>query len=311
MATMTTAAPGRHAARRPGWDRGGRRLGRAMIVGPALLLGVLILAPVAYSAVTSLYDWSLTDLGRDLPFVGLANYATLVSDPILLTALRNTGLYVVSAVGVELLLGFVIAAALFDITRGRKLANSLILLPMIVAPVITALLWRYLLDPQFGLVSQLVRGLGRDRGIDFFGSTTWALPALVLVDIWQWTPFVVLILHAGMLGIAEEQLEAARVDGAGRLRILGSIVLPSLLPQVLLVLIFRTMDTYRIFDTVFVLTRGGPGTATETIGLYTYRTGFSFFNMGYAMVLSLFILVTVAIISAAYLRLLRGRRWRP
>jgi multiple sugar transport system permease protein len=110
-----------------------------------------------------------------------------------------------------------------------------------------------------------------------------------------------------MLGISEEQFEAARIDGAGRVRILRSIVLPAIAPQILLVLLFRTMDTYRIFDTVFVLTRGGPGTSTETIGLYTYRTGFSYFEMGYAMALSVFILVTVALISAVYLRLLRRR----
>jgi multiple sugar transport system permease protein len=129
----------------------------------------------------------------------------------------------------------------------------------------------------------------------------------MLVDIWQWTPFVILILHAGMLGIPEDQFEAARIDGAGRVRILRSVVLPAIAPQILLVLLFRTMDTYRIFDTVYVLTRGGPGGATETIGLYTYQTGFSFFNMGYAMTLSVFILVTVGLISGFYLRLLRRR----
>jgi multiple sugar transport system permease protein len=224
-----------------------------------------------------------------------------------LVALRNTVVYVVASVGIELVLGFVIASALFELTRGRRLANSIILLPMIVAPVITALLWRYLLDPQYGLVSRISTGLGAEKGTDFFGNPDLALGALIAVDIWQWTPFVILILHAGMLGIPDDQFEAAGIDGAGRVRTSYSIVLPAILPQILLVLLFRTMDTYRIFDTVFVLTRGGPGTATETIGLYTYRTGFSYFEMGYAMALSVFILVTVAIISTVYIRLLRRR----
>ncbi len=225
----------------------------------------------------------------------------------MLTALGNTILYVIGSVGTELLLGFAVAVALFDITRGRRLANSLILLPMIVAPVITALLWRYLLDPQFGLVAQLMRAGGASDGIDWLGSRELALPSLMVVDVWQWTPFVILVFHAGMLAIPDEQFEAARIDGAGRLRILSSIVIPALVPQVLLVLLFRTIDAYRIFDTVFVLTRGGPGTATETIGLYTYRTGFSYFEMGYAMALSVFILVTVSIIAGIYIRLLRRR----
>ena len=118
---------------------------------------------------------------------------------------------------------------------------------------------------------------------------------------------MVLVLHAGMLSIPEPLFEAARIDGANRLQIIRSVVLPAVVPQILLVLLFRTMDTYRIFDTVFVLTKGGPGLATETIGLYTYRTGFSYFDMGYAMALSVFILLTVLVISAFYIRLLRRR----
>jgi multiple sugar transport system permease protein len=293
--------------RRSTWDRGGRRLGRALIALPALLLAALILGPLIYSVVLSLYAWKITDINVGKPFVGLDNYVHLFTDPTVLVALGNTVFYVIASVGIELVLGFVIASALFEMTKGRRLANSIILLPMIVAPVITALLWRYLLDPQYGLVSQVLMFFGAPRGIDFFGSPTLALPSLIVVDIWQWTPFVVLILHAGMLGISEEQFEAARIDGAGHVRILRSIVLPAIAPQILLVLLFRTMDTYRIFDTVYVLTRGGPGTATETIGLYTYRNGFSYFDMGYAMALSVFILVTVAIISGVYLRLLRRR----
>ena len=277
-----------------------------MIAVPALLLGLLIFGPLLYSLVMSLFEWQLTDINGDKLFVGLDNYLKLVTDPEVLNAVGNTILYVIGSVSVELVLGFVIALALFEMTKGRRLANSLILLPMIVAPVITALLWRYLLDPQFGLVSQISTALG-GSGIDFFGNPKLALPALIVVDIWQWTPFVILILHAGMLGISEEQLEAARMDGAGRLRIAWSIIIPNIAPQILLVLLFRTMDTYRIFDTVFVLTRGGPGTSTETIGLYTYQTGFSYFDMGYAMTLSIFILVTVAVISSFYIRLLRRR----
>lgn len=288
------------------WDKEGRRLGRLMVAAPAIILTALIFGPLVYSIVLSLYQWQITDINSSKPFVGLANYLHLFTDPQVLNAVVNTLIYVAGSVSVELVLGFIIASALFELTKGRKLANSLILLPMIIAPVITALIWRYMLDPEFGLLARILEFFG-GKGIDFFGSANLALPALIVVDIWQWTPFVVLILHAGMLGISEEQFEAARIDGAGRVRILRSIVVPGIAPQILLVLLFRTMDTYRIFDTVFVLTRGGPGTASETIGLYTYQTGFSFFNMGYAMTLSVFILVTVIIISNIYLRLLRRR----
>jgi multiple sugar transport system permease protein len=278
-----------------------------MLVPALLFVAALILGPLGYSAVLSLYKWSLTDINQSKPFAGLANYRKLIDDPQLMHALQNTIVYVVASVTVELVIGFLVALALFQMTKGRKLANSLVLLPMIVAPVITALLWRYIFDPQFGLVSQMLSLFGHQGGIDFLGGEHLALPALIIVDIWQWTPFVVLVLHAGMLSIPEERIEAAKVDGAGHIRVAWSIILPGVIPQVLLVLLFRTMDTYRIFDTVFVLTRGGPGGATETIGLYTYQTGFSFFDMGYAMALSMFILITVLIISSGYIHLLRRR----
>jgi multiple sugar transport system permease protein len=273
---------------------------------PAIaVVGVLILLPLVYSVILSLYQWRLLDIFRPKEWIGLGNYLRLPSDPVLRKALSNTALFVIGSVSVELTFGFAIAFALFSINQGRRLANAIILLPMIIAPVITALLWRYVLDPQFGIVAQLMTLAGGRGGIDVWGSPSLALPGLMLVDIWQWTPFVILVLHAGMLAIPSELFEAAAMDGAGHLRIAWSIVLPAILPQALLVLLFRTMDTYRIFDTVFVLTRGGPSDASETIGLYTYRTGLSHMEMGYAMALSILILVTVGCISAGYLRLLR------
>jgi multiple sugar transport system permease protein len=283
----------------------GSPLGYLMTAPAILTITVLILLPLAYSVVLSLYKWRLLEMNRPKQWFGLGNYWRLLTDSGLATALGNTALFVVGAVAVELLLGFVVALALFNINRGRKLANAVILLPMIITPVITALLWRYLLDPQFGIVAQVMTLLGGNGGIDVWGSSSLALPGLVLVDIWQWTPFVILVIHAGMLGISSELFEAAAIDGAGQLRVALSVILPAIRPQILLVLLFRTMDTYRIFDIVFVLTRGGPGTASDTVGLYTYRTGFTYTEMGYAMALSLFILVTVAVISSVYIRLLR------
>jgi multiple sugar transport system permease protein len=293
------------ARRRARWSLDGAKLAYAMVIPAVAIVALLILLPLAYSFFLSLFEWRLLDINRAKTWAGLDNYARLFTDRALRAALLNTVLFVIGSVTVELILGFIVATALFNINGGRKLANAIILLPMIITPVITALLWRYLLDPQFGLVAQTMTLLGADGGVDVWGSSTLALPGLMLVDIWQWTPFVILVFHAGMLSISVEQFEAATIDGAGQLRVAWSIVLPAIMPQVLLVLLFRTMDTYRLFDTVFVLTRGGPRNATETIGLYTYRTGFSYTEMGYAMALSILILATVAIISSFYIRLLR------
>jgi len=297
-------SPPRRAARRSG---DGVLLGYAMLAPAAVVVGVLILLPLAYSVVLSLYDWKLLEMNRPKHWAGLGNYWRMIFDDGLHNAFVNTVFFMVGSVSVELVLGFIVALAVFHMTAGRRLANAIILLPMVVTPVITALLWRYMLDPQFGIVAQVMTALGSHGGIDVWGSSTLALPGLMLVDIWQWTPFAILVLHAGMLSISEEQFEAAAVDGAGQLRVALSIILPAIVPQVLLVLLFRSMDTYRIFDTVFVLTRGGPGISSDTLGLFTFRNGFSYLEMGYAMALSVFLLVTVGLISSVYIRLLRGR----
>lgn len=292
------------------WRRSWRtyRLAFLFITPAVLVLLGFIVGPLIYSAVLSLYSWQLTQINTAKTFAGLANYRAMLHDGLLGTAVQNSVEFVIVSVTVEVVLGLVIAGALVEMRRGRHLATSLILLPMIVTPVVTALIWQYIFNPQFGSLSQLLTLFGHQNGVDVFGSATLVLPGFMVIDIWQWTPFAILVFLAGMLSIPEEYYEAARVDGAGRWRTLRSITLPALVPQVLVVLLFRTMDTYRIFDTIFVLTKGGPGASSETVGLDAYQEGFTYFNTGYSMALGVFILVTVFIISAAYIRLLRRRQ---
>src|SRR6266849_1967447 len=284
-----------------------RWLGYGFVAPGLALLSALIFGPLVYSGVLSLYSWSLTQLDSKKPFAGLHNYHQILSDSEFRTALRNTFAFVAGSVSIELVLGFAIALALYNIGRGRKLANAIILLPMITTPVIVALIWSFLLDPQFGWVDAAAHGAGYHYQIPWLGSGSLALPSLMLIDIWEWTPFVILVLHAGMLTIPEELLEAARVDGASAWQLVRRVMIPSLTPLIVLVLLFRTMDTYRLFDTVYVLTQGGPGLATETVGFYTYRSGFVYLHMGYALSLSIVMLAIVAAISVFYLRLLRRR----
>jgi multiple sugar transport system permease protein len=290
--------------------RSGRsyRLAYVFITPAVLVLLGLIVGPLVYSAVLSLYRWQLTQINTAKSYAGLANYRAMLHDGLLGTTVRNSVIFVVVAVSVELVLGILIATALTEITRGRQLATSLILLPMIVTPVVAALIWQYIYNPQFGTISQALTLFGHQNGLDVLGSAQLVLPGFMVIDIWQWTPFAILVFLAGMLSVPEELYEAARVDGAGKFRILRSITIPVLMPQILVVLLFRTMDAYRIFDTIYVLTKGGPGAASETVGLYAYQEGFTYFNTGYSMALGVFILVTVFIISSAYIRLLRRRQ---
>ncbi|MGH7903148.1 MAG: carbohydrate ABC transporter permease [Candidatus Dormibacteraceae bacterium] len=284
-----------------------RHLGYALVAPALACLAALILAPLAYSMVLSTYSWQLTQINLPKPFVGLRLYDQVIHDAVFGVALRNTFIFVGCTVSVELVLGFLIALALLNLHRGRRLANGIILLPMIVTPVIVALIWRYLLDPQFGLIDYAAHLLGHRQDIAWLGTPSLALPSLIVIDIWEWTPFAILVLHAGMLAIPEDLYEAARVDGAGAWQIVRHVMIPFLMPLILIVLLLRTMDTYRIFDTIFVLTRGGPGLATQTVGIYTYENGFVYLNMGYAMALSIVILGFIIVISVFYLRLLQRR----
>ena len=299
-----------HVSGRRQWRRSWRahRLAYLFITPAVVVLVCFIVGPLIYSAVLSLYRWQLTQINTTKPYAGLANYRAMLHDGLLGTAVEDSVEFVIVTVSVELVLGLAIAAALVEMTRGRHLATSLILLPMIVTPVVAALIWQYIFNPQFGSLSQVLTLFGHQNGIDVFGSARLVLPGFMVIDVWQWTPFAILVFLAGMLSVPEELYEAARVDGAGRWRILRSITVPALMPQVLVVLLFRTMDTYRVFDTIYVLTKGGPGAASQTVGLYAYQEGFSYFNTGYSMALGIFILLTVFIISSTYIRLLRRRQ---
>jgi multiple sugar transport system permease protein len=284
-----------------------RLLGLGLLAPGLIALTALILVPIGYAAGWSLRDWRLTQIDQPKQWVGLQNYNKLIHDDVFFKALKNTGIFVVAAVGIEVVLGFAIALALFHVTRGRRLVNALILLPMILSPVLVALIWRYVYDTQFGPLNIVLNGLGLGRG-DWLGDEHLALGSVIFVDIWQFTPFAVLVLHAGLLSVPEEIIEAARVDGANSWNLARHILIPWAVPFVLVIVLIRSIDAYRIFDTIFLLTAGGPGSASESLSTYAQRTGFSLFEMGYSMAMCIVMLVVIAVISVFYLRLLsRGR----
>jgi multiple sugar transport system permease protein len=285
----------------------GRLLGYGLLLPGLVAIGALILAPIVYAVLWSLRDWRLTQISLPKQFVGLDNYAELLRDDVFFAALRNTTVFMVASVGIALVLGMSVALALYYVTRGRRLVNALILLPMILSPVLVSLVWRYIYDTQFGPLNIVFTGLGLPR-VDWLGSESLALGSVVFVDVWQFTPFAVLVLHAGLLTVPQEIVDAARVDGAGKIALARHILLPWLMPFVAVVVVIRSMDAYRIFDTIYLLTAGGPGNATESLSTYAQRQGFSFFEMGYSMAICIVMLAILVVISAFYLRLLARRR---
>ncbi len=184
--------------------------------------------------------------------------------------------------------------------RGNRLVRTLLLIPMLLAPIVAGLIWRFMYNPQIGIINFLLR-LVHIRGPVWLGDPSVALPAVVLVDVWQWAPFMFLMLFTGMASLPVDVFEAAMVDGTSGFQRFFLITLPLLRPIILVAVVIRVIDTLRIFDTIFVLTRGGPADITEVLSIYTYKVGMNFFRIGYATTMSYFLLVIITIVSKLFI----------
>ena len=268
----------------------------------AVLLSLSIY-PLIYSVSVSLQQE--TSAGIEW---GFGNFARLASDNFFWTALAHTFVYAVAALACEFLLGLGLALLLNNQIRGRGLFRASLLVPMMLPSVVVAVVWRLLFNPNFGAINGTLKQLGIDtENLTWIASPRLALLSVIAVDVWQWTPFVFLVLLAGLQAIPQEPYEAALIDGSSRWQTFRHVTLPLLKPAILIVLLLRTMDLLRVFDQIFILTEGGPGFATETISLYIYRTAFRFFDFGYAAAMSFVLLALTNIISVIYIRLLQAK----
>jgi ABC-type sugar transport system permease subunit len=274
-----------------------------LFIAPALTLSTLVmLYPLVYSLWLSTQRYSLKRPG-EFTFVGARNYLNVLDDSVFWTSLGNTSMYVLGAVTLEFVLGFGLALLLNRGGRGQGALRTSFLIPIVLTPVVAALIATYMLNVDFGIINYL---LGRQ--VLWLGDPQWAMVSIILLDVWRTTPFVFLVLLAGLQSIPTERYEAAALDGAGRLAAFRYITVPHLRTLIMIVLIIRVMDVFREFDTPFVLTGGGPGTATEMLALYTYRVGFKFLDMGYAAALSFAMLSIVLVICYVFVWQLQAAR---
>lgn len=265
-----------------------------------LVLGLFSLYPAIYSAVISLFHWKLLAAG-DRRFVGLRNYTDLLSDPAFWHSVQVTLVFVAASVGLEFLIAFGLALVFFRGLPGDKIMRALILLPMLCAPVVVGLLARFSLEPTFGIVNQLLRVVGLGTH-DFLGNISLALPTLIAIDVWQWTPFLFLILLAAMQGVPEEVIEASKIDGASWPRIIWHQFLPILQYPILVGLALRVIDAFRVYDLVFMTTRGGPIDVTSTMSWQIYDVGFRSFTISYAAAYSWLLLLLVMLTVSTMMR---------
>ena len=277
-----------------------------------VLIGVVILFPLAYAFYLSLLNFDLS-VGPDAEFVGARNYAeALFRDGRFLGSVWNTAVIIAPSLVVELLLGLGIALLLNRKIRGRPIVTALIAIPAMVSPVMAAMAWRMLFGVKFGAINNLGRQLGLlDVYFDWFANPFISIVAVVLVEVWHNTPFMMLVLLAGLQSIPQELYEAARVDGATQWQGFWSITLPLLKFTMAVGVMIRMIDLTKLFGLIFILTYGGPGGATETVAFNTYLVGFKDFRMSYASALSYLIVGGVLILTLIFMWIQRYREARP
>lgn len=298
-AAIVQATPGRATrARRQFW----RRATPFAFILPALLvLGAFIAYPVGYSFWLSFRDYQLNMPILGKPWVGLQNYRDLPHDESLVASVEWTLTFAAVTVPIGFVLGLTLALLLNSPFLGRAsgVLRGTFLLPMMVAGIVTGFMWRMLFDPEYGPVNHLIGLLGFGH-VSWFGDVRAAKTAIIVAELWLSTPFVMLVMLAGLQSIPDELIEAARIDGASAVQSFFQITLPLLRSAIAVVIVIRTMDALRAFDLIYALTNGGPGTATATVMTYNYRY-FSYFQMGRASALSFAVLIAIAMITVVYL----------
>ncbi|WP_328838664.1 carbohydrate ABC transporter permease [Methylobrevis albus] len=283
-----------------------RRLFLIALTAPVITY-VLVFAvyPAIVGLSYSLWRYNLLRPHRTA-FVGFDNYVKFFSDPAMQAALWNTAVFVVAAVILEFLLGFALALLLWRDRLFSRICLALLLVPVTVTPLATGLIFRALLTADYGPIGYWARILGISGERGFLGTPSTALATIVVMDVWQWTPLMALILLAGLKAIPATTLEAARVDGATALQRLTTIVVPLMVPSILLALLLRMIDASMVFDTIYVTTNGGPNNATNVLMIAAVKEGLEFFNIGTASTIATVMLALVGLMATVFF-LLIGR----
>jgi multiple sugar transport system permease protein len=302
VAATETAPAGAAAHEMRGW----RPLSYWPFVAPALIVVLaVIIFPWAYTIWMSLHEWKV---GAPPTFVGLANYIRLPSDARFVESVWHTLVYTALSVALPLLLGTLAAVVFHAKFPMRGFLRGLFILPMMATPVAIALVWTMMFHPQLGILNYLLSLVGLPPQLWVFHPST-VIPSLVLVETWQWTPLVMLIVLGGLAAIPAEPYESALIDGATRWQIFRYISLPLIMPFLIIASMIRMIDAVKSFDIIFAITQGGPGSASETINLYLYSVAFVYYDVGYASAIVVVFFALIVALAAALLRLRQRTHW--
>ena len=275
-----------------------------VLVAPALFFFVAItIFPLVFNIVMSLCSWKL---GGSIRFIGLENYISAFQNGVFWRTMLNTVLITLIAVAVEYVLGMILAYNINKLIRGKKLIRIAMLLPMLMAPVVIGFMWKQMFNELYGPLNHILSLFGIP-GVPWISKSGFSLLAVILVDIWEWTPFITLILLAGFQSLPKEPLESARVDGAKEGRIFFDLIFKMLMPASTVAITLRAIETFKIFDTIYIVTAGGPGVSSMSASMYAYQVGLRNFTLGKAAALCVIMLVIV-LAAAQIVGSIRARR---
>lgn len=271
-----------------------RRFGYLFVSPAVIILSIVILAPIAIAIITSFYDYTLINRTLD-SFVGLRNYFESVSNEKFIHSAIVTIVFVILVVLFEFIIGFLIAILLNQVERFRNIYYFILLIPLLINPIVVGLIWRMFLHPQLGILNYLISLIGIDP-VNWLGDPQNAFITIIFVDIWHQVSFMIILLLAGLASIPEEPYEAARVDGANAFQQFRDITLPYMRPVIIITLLIRLIFALKTYDLIYIMTKGGPGDATDLISYYIYRSAFIGLDLGQAASMSVILLLIVCVI---------------
>jgi len=271
-----------------------RRFGYLFVSPAVVILSIVILAPIAIAIITSFYDYTLINRTLD-SFIGLRNYFEAVSNEKFIHSAIVTIVFVILVVLFEFIIGFLIAILLNQVERFRNIYYFILLIPLLINPIVVGLIWRMFLHPQLGILNYLISLIGIDP-VNWLGDPQNAFITIIFVDIWHQVSFMIILLLAGLASIPEEPYEAARVDGANAFQQFRDITLPYMRPVIIITLLIRLIFALKTYDLIYIMTKGGPGDATDLISYYIYRSAFIGLDLGQAASMSVILLLIVCII---------------
>jgi multiple sugar transport system permease protein len=269
-----------------------------------MVLSAFVFFPIVFSFYLSFHSWNMFSPTR--PFVGLGNYSAIVQNPEFWSVLKNTAVYTLGTVPLNMLLSLVIAFFLNKKLAGKKLLRTMFFAPVVMSSVAAAVIWRWVYEPSFGLLNYCLAVFGIP-GVNWLNNPTSAMFALILMGVWKSFGFNMVLFSAGLQGIPAHYYEAAQIDGAGRWHQFWNITIPLLSPTTFFVLVMSMIGSFQVFDTVYVLTSGGPLGSTKVLVFYLYEQAFKFFDMGYASAVAYLLFAVVFILTMLQMRYLRGR----